>query len=102
MDDNRLETLVYAAKKAAGGSIATVTNVGKALPVNVAASQQQICAAAKVHVLLHLHCDLLVVQRRVVLHKTRMNNDMIRQQGDNTGMRKHNGFVEELCAIFLL
>jgi hypothetical protein len=42
-----------------------MTNVSKALWIDVLASQQQVSSTTKVHVLLYLHVDLLLAQRAV-------------------------------------
>jgi hypothetical protein len=56
------ETPVDAAKEFACGSVATVTDLGEALGVDLEASEKEIGAAAEINVLLNLYGDLLVVR----------------------------------------
>jgi hypothetical protein len=46
---------------------------------NIRAREKEVGTSAEVHVLLHFHRDLLLVQRCAVFHKARMNDHMVRQ-----------------------
>jgi hypothetical protein len=81
------ETPVDAAKEFACGSVATVTDLGEALGVDLEASEKEIGAAAEINVLLNLHGDLLVVERRGVFDNAATESDVIGQQGDATTRR---------------
>ena len=92
-DDKGLESLFHAAEEATGGAVAAVSNIGKALGINVLARKKEVSTATEVHVLLHFYRDLLLVQRCAVFHKARMNGHVIRQKRDDPGVRQNDSFA---------
>jgi hypothetical protein len=61
-DAKGFESLFHAADEATGGAVAAVSNIGKALGINVLARKKQVSTTTEVHVLLHFYCDLLLVK----------------------------------------